>query len=290
MNRSSMRILITGAAGRLGGRLVEVLAARGHDVSGVDVVGDVPILDVTDFNAARAYVAKLEPDLVIHPAAWTDVDGCAHDPERAIAVNGFGAQNVALAAANVNAAVLYVSTNEVFDGKQNRPYSEYDVTNPANPYGYSKWVGERAVQHVNPKHFIVRTAWLFAHGSKNFLQTIHQAAQSGKRLRVVTNEVANPTYNNDVTDAIAALIETGRYGIYHLTNEGACSRYQFARYFLDRVGCSEAVIEPIASHQWPRASKPPVYSGLNNLAARQLGITLRPWQAAVDAFVENLEL
>jgi dTDP-4-dehydrorhamnose reductase len=283
-----MRILITGAAGRLGGLLVEVLAAHGHAVTGVDVIGeDITRLDVTDFAATRAFIADLQPELVIHPAAWTDVDGCARDPERAIIVNGFGTQNVALAAAQVNAAVLYVSSNEVFDGKLNRPYLEYDVANPANPYGYSKWVGERAVQQVNPRHYIVRTSWLFAHGGKNFLQTIHQAAQQGKRLRIVTNEVANPTYNNDLVDGIAALIETGRYGIYHLTNEGTCSRYHFARYFLDRVGCQDAVIEPIASHEWPRTSKPPVYSSLGNLAARHLGIALRPWQQAVDAYVER---
>jgi dTDP-4-dehydrorhamnose reductase len=281
-----MRILITGAAGRLGGRLMDVLAGRGHEVSGVDVVeGYQPRLDVSDFAATRAFVGDLKPDLVIHPAAWTDVDGCARDPERAIIVNGFGAQNVALAAANVGAGVLYVSTNEVFDGKLSRPYMEYDAANPVNPYGYSKWVGEQAVQHVNPKHYIVRTAWLFAHGGKNFLRAVHEAAQSGKPLRIVTNEVANPTYNNDLAEAIASLIETGRYGIYHLTNEGACSRYQLARYYLDRVGCTDVPIEPIASHQWPRISKPPVYSGLTNLAARYLGITLRSWREAVDAYV-----
>ena len=283
-----MRILITGAAGRLGGLLVEVLTERGHEVIGADVAGgNTRRLDVTDFAATRTFIANLEPDLVIHPAAWTDVDGCARDPERAVIVNGYGAQNVALAAANVNAALLYVSTNEVFDGRQNRPYGEYDMTNPVNPYGYSKWVGERALQQINPKHYIVRTAWLFAHGGKSFLQSIYEQAQQGNRLRIVINEVANPTYNNDLTEAIADLIETGRYGIYHLTNEGACSRYQFARYYLDRVGCEGAFIEPIASQQWPRESKPPLYTGMSNLAARYLGITLRPWQEAVDAYVER---
>jgi dTDP-4-dehydrorhamnose reductase len=283
-----MRILVTGAAGRLGGRLVEVLAARQHEVTGADIVGDSVVrLDVTDFAATRAFVADLKPNLVLHPAAWTDVDGCAREPERAIVVNGFGAQHMALAAANVGAAVLYVSSNEVFDGKGNRPYLEYDVTGPVNPYGYSKWVGEKAILHVNPKHYIIRTAWLFAHGGKNFIQTVLTAAQAGKRLRIVANEVANPTYNDDLAQAIAALIETGRYGVYHLTNEGVCSRYQFARYFLDRAGCQDVPIEPIASHEWPRESKPPVYSGMSNLAARSLGITLRPWQQAVDAFLQR---
>jgi len=283
-----MRILVTGAAGRLGGRLVEVQAGRGHEVTGADIVGDgVVRLDVTDFPATRAFAADLKPDLVIHPAAWTDVDGCAREPERAILINGLGAQNVALAAANVGAAVLYVSTNEVFDGKQNRPYREYDATNPINPYAYSKWVGEQAVARANPQHYIVRTAWLFAHGGKNFIQAVLAAAQEGKRLRIVTDEIANPTYNNDLADAIAALVETGRYGVYHLTNEGTCSRYQLARYALDRAGCAEVPIEAISSHEWPRASKPPAYSALSNLAARSLGIVLRPWQEAVDAFLEG---
>jgi dTDP-4-dehydrorhamnose reductase len=253
------------------------------DVTGIDVDD----LDITDFAATRAFIARLKPDLVIHPAAWTDVDGCASDPEKAIRVNGFGAQHVALGAAEINAAVLYISSNEVFGGQSDRPYYEYDVPNPVNPYGYSKWVGEQAVMRVNPRHYVVRTAWLFAHGGKNFMQTILNAAQSGKRLRIVTDEVANPTYNDDLTEAIAALVETGRYGIYHLTNEGACSRYAFARYFLDKAGFIDVPVERISSQEWPRPSVPPTYASLANLAGSQVGITMRPWQQAVDAFLQK---
>ena len=282
-----MRILITGAAGRLGGLLVEKLADK-HDVTGVDIIGDgVEHLDITDFAATRALITDLQPELVLHPAAWTDVDGCARDPERAILVNGFGAQHVALAAVEVEAPILYVSSNEVFDGGLDRPYYEYDRTNPINPYGYSKWVGERAVSETNPKHYIVRTSWLFAHGGRNFIQAILDAATAGKPLRVVTNEVANPTYTDDLAEAIAELIETGRYGTYHLVNEGACSRCAFARYVLDRAGHAETPIQPISSHEWPRASMPPDYSSLANLAGRHIGITLRPWQEAVDAFLRR---
>jgi dTDP-4-dehydrorhamnose reductase len=281
-----MRILVTGAAGRLGARLVKVLEARGHIVTGADVVGEgVVNLDVTDFAATQAFVSDLRPDIILHPAAWTDVDGCARDPEKAIIVNGFGAQHIAVAAASVQAPVLYVSSNEVFDGKSGRPYREYDETHPTNPYAYSKWVGERAVMSLNPRHYIVRTSWLFAHGGKNFIQAILNAAAAGKRLRVVTSEVANPTYNDDLADAIAALIETGRYGIYHLVNEGACSRYTFARYALDKAGYADMQIEPITGHEFPRPAMPPVYSSLSNMAGRQVGIVLRPWQEAVDDFL-----
>jgi dTDP-4-dehydrorhamnose reductase len=283
-----MRILVTGAAGRLGRRLIKTLNEN-HTVLGADIVDgeSIAFLDITDFNAVRSFVYDLKPDIVLHPAAWTDVDGCAHEPEKAIAINGYGAQNVAVVAASVGTAILYVSSNEVFNGKCCAPYKEYDSPDPANHYGYSKLVGERAVAAVNPRHYIVRTAWLFSHGGKNFIQAILDAAKQGKALRVVTDEVANPTYNNDLAEAIAKLIETGRYGTYHLTNEGSCSRYAFARYALDKAGYADVAIEPISSREWQRASVPPTYATLANSAGKLIGATLRPWQEAVDAFLEK---
>ncbi len=283
-----MRILITGAAGRLGGRLFDMLSPE-HAVTGVDVVAKegVEALDITDFAAVRSVLHEAKPDIVLHPAAWTDVEGCANDQDRAIAINGLGAGNVAVAAQECGAAIVYISSNEVFDGVSERAYREYDPTNPINPYGYSKLVGEKAVIAANSRHYIVRTAWLFAHGGKNFIQAILGAAASGKRLRVVTNEIANPTYNDDLADAIVALIETERYGVYHLTNAGQCSRYAFARYVLDRAGYADTLIQPITSQEWPRASQPPVYAALANQAGAMMGITLRPWRDAVDAFLEQ---
>jgi len=276
-----MRILVTGAAGRLGGKLVELLGQ--HEVVGADAAE----FDIADFEATRAFVRGVQPDLIIHPAAWTDVDGCARDPEQAIRVNGFGAQHAALAAAECGAAFLYVSSNEVFSGKGNAPYREYDATAPSNPYGYSKWVGEQAVMRINPRHYVVRTAWLFAHGGKNFIQVMLNAAQAGKPLRVVINEVANPTYNDDLAEAIVKLIETERFGVYHFVNEGACSRYQFARYALDQAGYADTPIQPISSQMWQRASTPPEYAPLENLAGKTVGITLRGWREAVDAFLDR---
>lgn len=277
-----MRILITGATGRFGGHLANLLNSQ-HDVNGVGHSH----FDVTDFEATRAYIHDFQPDVVIHPAAWTDVDSCAREPEKAIQINGFGTQNVAVACAEIGAAMVYISSNEVFDGKKHAPYHEYDTTNPVNPYGYSKVVGERAVMSLNPKHYIVRSSWLFAHGGKNFIQAILGASESGKRLKVVTDEVANPTYNDDLADAVARLITTGRYGVYHLVNEGVCSRYHFARYALNRAGYTHTDITPISSREWSRPSHPPTYSGLANLAGKMIDITLRPWQEAVDAFLER---
>ncbi len=281
--RRQMRVLVTGGAGRLGRRLVEMLTARGYEVDAADTTD----FDITDYEATRERIGASGPQIVLHTAAWTDVDGCARDPERAVRLNGLGAGNVALAAAAVGAALLYVSSNEVFDGRASRPYGEYDRPAPINPYGYSKWVGEQAVMQALSRCYIVRTAWLFAHGGKNFIHSILRAAQAGQPLRVVIDEIANPTYNDDLAEAIIALIGTGRFGIYHLVNEGACSRYAFARYALERAGLGHIPIEPIALSQWARPSTPPRFAPLQNLAAASIGIALRPWQQAVDAFLQR---
>jgi dTDP-4-dehydrorhamnose reductase len=277
-----MRIIVTGSAGRLGSALVNRLQPQ-HDVSGFDI----DEIDITNFAAVKDHIAGQAPDIVLHAAAWTDVDGCAKEPDKAVRINGYGAQNVAIAAASVDAAVLYVSSNEVFGGTRNAPYREYDLTDPANPYGYSKVVGERAVAAINPRHYIVRTAWLFAHGGRNFIHAILNAAELGKDLRVVTDEVANPTYTDDLADAIIRLIETGRYGTYHLTNRGAVSRYNFARYVLDRGGYTSVPVQPISSREWQRASTPPTYAALANTTAAMLGIEMRHWHDAVNAFLDN---
>jgi len=277
-----MRILVAGAKGRLGSTLVELLG-KTHDVSGIDL----DELDITNFTAVEQEIQNLEPDLVINAAAWTDVDGCAREPQKAILINGLGAQNLGIAAHQVGAAIVQVSSNEVFDGTAKRPYLEYDVCNPVNPYGYRKYVGERAVIETNPRHYIVRTSWLFAHNGRNFLQAIIGAADAGRALRVVVDEIANPTYNDDLAQAITVLIETGRYGTYHLVNEGSVSRYEFARYVLDQAGFAETPVMQISRHEWQRPSTPPVYSGLQNLAGKSVGVSLRNWREAVDTFLQK---
>ena len=276
-----MKILITGATGKLGRQLTRQLMKK-HDVIGTDTQK----LDVTDYAACHQLIHDTAPDIVLHPAAWTDVDACAHNPHKALLINGVGTHNIAANTAQLGIPVLYVSSNEVFDGRLNRPYTEFDVTNPINPYGYSKWYGERAVLQSNPRHYIVRTAWLFAHGGNNFVQAILQAAEAGKSLRVVTNEVANPTYASDVASAIAALIETQRYGSYHFVNEGAVSRWNFARYLLDHSGFRNTPIKRVSLHKWQRPSLPPEYTELANIAGAHIGIRLRPWQESIQAFLQ----
>ncbi len=281
-----MKILITGAAGRLGSQLVSQLQNR-HHVVDADIVGEVSHeLDIADYDACRRLVSDACPDIVLHPAAWTDVNGCALNPQKALRINGLGTGNLAAVTAQAGIPILYVSSNEVFDGALDRAYSEYDYPNPLNAYGYSKWYGERAVAQVNPRHYIVRSAWLFAHGGRNFIHAILGAAREGKPLRVVTNEVANPTYTNDLASAIVRLIETERFGIYHLVNEGAVSRWGFARHVLNLAGYNETPIERISRHEWPRPSLPPEYTALANNAGAGIGIRLRPWEDSLRAFLD----
>ena len=284
-----MRVLITGAAGRLGRQLQRQLADT-HDLITTDVVGDVNVkADLTDYDACRRLLHETTPDIVLHAAAWTDVDGCARDPQRALSANGLATAHLAALTSGRGIPMLYISSNEVFDGELGRPYTEYDQPNPINPYGYSKWYGERALADVNPRHYIVRTSWLFAHGGGNFIQSILAAARAGNRLRVVTNEVANPTYATDLAAAVTQLIESERYGIYHLVNEGAVSRWGFARSILDCAGFAETPIERISRHEWQRPSLPPEYTPLANNAGASIGLRLRPWPEALRAFLDAEE-
>lgn len=277
-----MRTLITGAKGRLGSRLVELLN-HSHEVTGIDIDS----VDFTDFQAIRQTVRTLKPELVLHCGAMTAVDECALNPDEALRVNGYGTKNVALACLEVDAAMLYVSTNEVFDGRNTGEISEYDPVHPINSYGYSKMVGEQVVRDHLRKFYIVRTSWLFAQGGNNFIHAILKRAREGQPLRVVVNEVAVPTYNYDLAEAIIKLILTQQYGIYHLVNAGRASRWTFARKVLDLAGFESVEIEKISAAEYARPSTPPEYSVLKNSAAAALGITLRPWQDAVHAYLQH---
>jgi dTDP-4-dehydrorhamnose reductase len=276
-----MRIFVTGCKGQLGRALYTALA--GHTLSGCDL----PELDVTGREAIGAAIAAFAPDVVIHAAAWTDVEACAHDPEKAYRINALGTQNVTLASAACGAAMVYVSTNEVFDGTATEPYREWDPPQPINPYARSKAAGEWFVCHLLTRFYVVRTAWLYAADGHNFPHRIVQLADERGVLQVVTDEVGNPTYAPDLAEAIAALICTGAYGVYHLTNAGYCSRYDFARQILRLSAREHVPLEPITLADFQRASTPPRFAPLANTAAAALGITLRPWQEALEEFLKS---
>ena len=274
-----MRILITGIRGQLG----QVLQARLPDAVGCDL----PEIDITQPEAVEATVETCRPELIIHCAALTDVDGAARDPALAYRVNGMGTQNVAIAAARAGAALAYISTNEVFDGLKAEPYWEYDSPHAINAYGQSKLAGEWFVTHLTSRFYIVRIAWLAAPGGHNFIHRIQQLADERGQLKAVTDEVANPTFVGDLAEALARLIDTGRYGIYHLTNAGYCSRYDYARKILALTGRGHIPVEPITRAEYPRPSTPPPFTPLANTAAAALGIELPPWEEALARFLET---
>lgn len=274
-----MRILITGHKGQLG----RALHARWPEAAGADL----PEVDLTQPAAAEALVAAHRPDLIVHCAAMTDVDGAARDPAAAYRANGLGTQNVALAAARAGVALAYISTNEVFDGTKASPYLEFDTPNPINAYGASKRAGEWFTAALCQKFFILRTSWLTGRAGRNFVHRIQQLADEHGRLRVVTDEVACPTFVDDLADAIVRLVNTGAYGIYHLTNAGYCSRYDFARRILALSGREHIPVDPISLADYPRPSTPPPFSPLANFAAAALGITLRPWEDALAEFLHG---
>ena len=274
-----MRILITGASGQVGQALMSKLTQR-HEV----VPTTSATLDITSRDAADRIVAA-RPELVIHPAAWTNVDGCARDPDRAMIVNGLGTRHVALGCQRLDIPLVYISTNEVFDGEATAPYLELDAPRPINAYARSKYAGEQYVELLLRRFYIVRIAWVFG-AERNFVRTIQRLASERDRLTVVDDEIGNPTYAGDVAEAISRLVDERAYGIYHLVNEGYCSRFEFAREILRQSGFDHVHVEPIKLRDYARASTPPAFTALRNfVGAADLDIVLPPWQDALTRFL-----
>jgi len=273
-----VRILVTGGRGQLGRELQQALSAQ------TVLAQDLPELDVTDAAAVERAVDQFRPQVVIHAAAYTDTAGCEAHPELATQVNGEGTRQVALACRESDAAMLYVSTNEVFDGQKGEAYLESDEPKPINAYGRSKLAGERYVQSILQRFYIVRTAWLYAAGGNNFPSKVLQAAASDGELRFVTDEVASPTWARDLAQAVVALIGQPTYGIYHLTNSGCCSRYQWAQRVLELAGRGDVALRPVVQADYGAPYRKPPYSELANRAAAALGIVLRPWQEACQEY------
>ena len=273
-----MRIAITGHRGQLGTALQNALA--GSELLGLDL----PEHDITDPISIGETIVGFRPELVIHGAAMTDVDGCERKPETAYRVNTLGTQNVAVACEQCGAAMVHVSTNDVFDGKLGRPYYEWDTPSPQGVYAQSKAAAELCVRTLLNRFYIVRTSWLYAQGGENFITKIIRAADKHGQLRVVTDEVATPTYAPDLAEAISQLIRTGHFGIYHLTNGGSCSRYEWAKRLLELSGRGHIPVEPITADQWLRDAPPPLYAPIRNFVGASLGITLRPWDEALQDY------
>ncbi len=275
---SPPRIVITGAHGQLGRSLCQLFDPQ-YTLALTHQDGDVTNPTVID------RIAGWRPTVVIHTAAMTHVDACEQDPDSAFRVNALGTRNIALACQRAGAAMVYISTDYVFDGTKDAPYTEWDTPNPINVYGASKLAGEHFVQHLLQQYWIVRTAWVFCEGHKNFVTTILRLAREHGHLRVVTTEVGCPTYAPDLAQAIRALIQHPLYGTYHLTNAGYCSRFEFARTIVALAGLD---VDVEALDHYPRAARPPAFAPLRNFVGAEIGITLRSWEAALENCLTRL--
>jgi len=267
----------------LGQDLAPLLEAR-HELLPVDL----PEVDITDADAMARAVDTGKPDVVIHAAAFTAVDDCERQPERAFLVNSVGTRNVALACRGAGVPMLYISTDYVFDGGKDGPYLENDRTNPLNVYGKSKLEGEGHVRELVPRFWIVRTSWLFGPLGKSFVQTILGCVRAGEPLRVVDDQVGAPTYTVDLAAKLLEIVERGKTGIYHVTNQGYCSWFEFSKEIARQAGLAQAEISPVATSASERPARRPPNSRLANTRLTSEGLSLLPaWTDALGRYLER---
>ena len=251
---------------------------------------DLKDFDVTDLESGRNIISQAKPDLLLHCAAYTDVDGAEREPERAFETNATGTKNMALVAKDLSIPMLYISTDYIFDGEKGSPYVESDKPAPLNVYGESKLAGESWVTRLLSRYFIVRTSWLFGRRGRSFIRKIIDASAAAQssgsaQLPVVADQFGSPTYTVDLARGLATLIRSQSWGVYHVTNAGHCSWFQYAEkvFGLLRI---EVKLVPVDSAQFPQAAKRPEFAVLDNAAwQKNFGARLRPWQDALEEFL-----
>jgi dTDP-4-dehydrorhamnose reductase len=246
-----VKVLITGAGGMLGKDVIRAARGAHHDVVALDRLA----IDVTDSDAVAKAVADAQPDTVVNCAAWTDVDGAESAEADALRINAEGARNVAAAAAAVGASVVLPSTDYVFDGTADRPYLESDPTAPMSAYGRTKLAGENETAAANPRHFVVRTSWLFGLGGRNFVETMLGLADSGQVL-VVRDQVGSPTYTAHLAEGLLRLAATETYGLHHMSAPGHVSWYDFARAIFEEAGSDCRVLSTTTAELGRPAPRP----------------------------------
>lgn len=278
-----MKILVTGAGGQLGQELVKMKSNE------LEIVGLTrQDTDITDENAVDGVVQRMQPDAIIHAAAYTAVDNAETDDMGAFKVNAVGTRNVVAAAESVGARVLYVSTDYVFDGNGQVPYGEYDRPNPRTQYGKTKLAGEVLTQTLSSRWFIVRTSWVYGRYGNNFVKTMLAKGSEGAKLQVVADQLGAPTYTKDLAEFLISLATTQKYGIYHASNSGSCSWYEFAKEIFEQSGLA-ADVTACQTDAFPRPAPRPAYSVLGQTAMRANGFTpLRPWQEALRDYLEEV--
>ncbi|MEB3103756.1 dTDP-4-dehydrorhamnose reductase [Ferviditalea candida] len=277
-----MKIVVTGAGGQLGQDLVRIMNEQ-HEVFGLTRNE----LDIKDLQQTQSVIESIRPDAIVHAAAYTAVDLAEDEETEAYQVNAFGSRNIALAAEQVGAKICYISTDYVFDGQAATPYREYDNTNPAGVYGKSKRAGEDLVKTLSSRYFIVRTSWVYGKHGNNFVKTMLKLAKEKDSLKVVHDQVGSPTYTVDLSYFIKELIETEKYGIYHASNTGTCSWFEFAKAIFEESSI-KVNVQPCTTEEFPRPAPRPKYSVLDHLSIRANGFQdFRHWREALKEFISK---
>ncbi len=270
-----MKIIITGSKGQLGLELQNQF--KEHCLLAIDIND----CDICNFQQVKKIFLDFKPDIIIHCAAYTKVDQAEKEKDICMKINGLGARNIAINAEEINAKLIYISTDYVFDGKKNSPYFEWDKPNPISVYGLSKYWGEQMVQKFSSRYFIVRTAWLYSQSGDNFVKTIHRLAKEKDEISIVSDQIGSPTSTTELSKAIQSLINTELYGIYHTSCRGECSWYDFAQEII-KLSRLKVKINSIPTKDFPLPARRPEYSYLENFMLKSQNLYIMPtWQDAI---------
>ena len=281
-----MKVLVTGVKGQLGHDVMNELALRGIEGSGVDVEE----MDITDRTACETVISQEKPDAVIHCAAYTAVDAAEDNLELCRKINAEGTRNIARVCKAMDIKMMYISTDYVFNGGGERPWEPDDHREPLNVYGLTKYEGEIAVEQNVQKYFIVRIAWVFGVNGKNFIKTMLRLGKEKGAVSVVDDQIGSPTYTYDLARLLVDMIQTDKYGRYHATNEGLCSWYEFACEIFRQAGMDEVKVTPVDSDGFPAKAKRPSNSRMSKEKLTENGFERLPsWQNALERYLKALK-
>lgn len=280
-----MKVFVTGVKGQLGYDVVNELEKRDIEAVGVDIQE----MDITDRDSVNRVIRQEVPDAVIHCAAYTAVDAAEENEELCRRVNAEGTRNIAEVCKDLDIKMIYISTDYVFSGQGERPWEPEDEREPQSVYGQTKYEGELAVQELLERYFIVRIAWVFGVNGKNFIKTMLKLSENHDMITVVNDQFGSPTYTYDLARLLVDMVQTEKYGIYHATNEGICSWYEFACAIFKEAGVHVEVV-PVSSEEYAAKAKRPANSRMDNGKLTDCGFTkLPPWQDALHRYVEVLK-
>ncbi|ACX68010.1 dTDP-4-dehydrorhamnose reductase [Paenibacillus sp. Y412MC10] len=286
-----MKVLVTGAQGQLGKDVVSIFKGSKHDVLGCGRNE----LDINNLEQCHKIIKEYQPDCIIHCAAYTAVDAAESDSDQAYQINAIGTRNLAIAAESVGSKLIYISSDYVFNGRSDYPYVEYDRTDPQSVYGKSKLAGEILTQTLCSKWFIVRTSWAFGLNGNNFVKTMLRLGQERTSLQVVNDQKGSPTFTIDLASFLLELADTEKYGVYHASNQGECTWYEFTQAIFQEARKElglpiKAELSPCTTDQFPRAAPRPANSVLEHMSIRTNGFADLPhWQDALKRFIAKMK-